>query len=362
LNPGEALGVPQDAGAAAPAAALTGAQQASNQRHLLVIDTTTAAGTYTSYAPTGYVAGKHRTIRCSPAGNIVARGMALADGQELTIRMGRSTAFTFTFNSEDALANANEAFNTPGNVPLVLRAGESASLRMHESRVNVMGLGRQPRHRKNAGGSDAVRGRVNMTEGPGIALTLADDAANDEISWTIASSGSSQEDGPTTAGTYEPTLLANTKIYRVNPATDIDIVFTGFSFTGGNLGKWFILVKQGHDGRAIVKHDQGSTASNGCFTPDETDVVHAVANAATLYWYQTSSGRFNVVALPGKVDPMVDTAKSSLQLYTDTIDDALIGEPTGAEFRNRKGIAYRYYRWLPDAAAPGTASATGGSI
>lgn len=63
--------------------------------------------------------------------------------------------------------------------------------------------------------------------------------------------------------------------------------------------------------------------------------------------------------LAGKADPMVEAGKTSLQLYRDLVPDGTMGdEPTGAEFRNRKGIAYRYYRWLPDAKYPG-ASGTG---
>jgi hypothetical protein len=63
------------------------------------------------------------------------------------------------------------------------------------------------------------------------------------------------------------------------------------------------------------------------------------------------------ISLAGKADPMVEAGKASLQLYKNLVADTTIGnEPSGAEFRNRKGIAYRYYRWLPDAKYPGTST------
>src|SRR5690349_9955958 len=68
--------------------------------------------------------------------------MALADGQQIAIRVGRSSAFTVTLNSEDASATATERFNTPGNLNLVLRAGEAAIIRCTESRNNVIAVGR----------------------------------------------------------------------------------------------------------------------------------------------------------------------------------------------------------------------------
>jgi len=119
---------------------LTGDQQAGNLRYLVVLDTA-SSGTVTSYAPTGFDAGT-TYLRISPPSNLTLRGMALAAGQEITMRVGRGTASTLTLNHEDASANSGEQFNCPNNVNLVLRAGESAVIRQSESRGNVIGVGR----------------------------------------------------------------------------------------------------------------------------------------------------------------------------------------------------------------------------
>jgi hypothetical protein len=103
-----------------------------------------------------------------------------------------------------------------------------------------------------------------------------------------------QEDGPTTVGTYEPTLGAGTNIYRVNPSS-VDITFTGFSFAEGNRGKSFLLVKQGGDGRVIIKHNSGVSSGNGAFTPGEQDYILSAANQSCIVWYQTSASRYNIV-------------------------------------------------------------------
>lgn len=43
--------------------------------------------------------------------------------------------------------------------------------------------------RKNSGGADFERGRLNLIEGSGITITVADDAGNNEIDVTIATAG-----------------------------------------------------------------------------------------------------------------------------------------------------------------------------
>lgn len=106
---------------------------------------------------------------------------------------------------------------------------------------------------------------------------------------------SGQEDGATATGTYEPTLAATTSIYRINPASGDEITFTGFAFADGNAGHVFLLLKQGGDGRCIIQHNVGVTASNGCFLADEQDFILTGANQACICWYQTSAGRWNVV-------------------------------------------------------------------
>jgi hypothetical protein len=139
---GTTKGVPLN-GVAGTLTDLSGFQQVQNLRWNLLLDTT-STGTIVSYAPTGYVSGLVNYIRCTPAGPVIVRGMALPANAMLVFRIGRSAAAanTFTFNHEDALATAGEQFNTPGNVPLTLRAGEGAILYNSEARVNVVAIGR----------------------------------------------------------------------------------------------------------------------------------------------------------------------------------------------------------------------------
>jgi hypothetical protein len=44
------------------------------------------------------------------------------------------------------------------------------------------------RVRKNSTGTEFVRGRLNLIEGPGIKLDVADDSANDEVDVTVSAS------------------------------------------------------------------------------------------------------------------------------------------------------------------------------
>jgi hypothetical protein len=148
---------------------LTGDQQSGNLRYLVVLDTT-SSGTVTSYAPTGFDAGT-TYLRISPPSNLVLRGMALAAGQEITMRVGRGTASTLTINHEDASANSGEQFNCPNNVNLVLRAGESAVIRQSESRGNVISVGR-------SSVADADYGDITVSSN-GATWTIDNDVVSD---------------------------------------------------------------------------------------------------------------------------------------------------------------------------------------
>jgi hypothetical protein len=148
------------------------------------------------------------------------------------------------------------------------------------------------------------------TIAPGRVLGLQVDAggAAVPVALTGAEQGenlrcSGQEDSPTAAGTYEPTLASTTSIYRVNPSADHIVAFTGFEFTGGNAGKFFFIVKQGADGHCEIRHNVGVNANNGLFTPDEQSVWLTAANACAVIWYQTSSPRWNVAALGTQITP-----------------------------------------------------------
>lgn len=276
---------------------LSGGNQSSNLRWSNAVIDTTSTGTITSYAPTGYTSGTTNLIRVTPTGNVIIRGMAIAANARLTIRVGRGSSFTVQLNHEDGSANAGEAFNCPDNVNYVMRAGEACIIQNFESRNNIVSVGKIQALRKNSAGTVFTRAQWNLIEGPGITATVADDSTDNEIDITLDQANNVQEDGPTAAGGYEPTLNTNTRIYRVNPAGDFFVVFTGFGFTGGNTGKTFMLVKQGLDGWCQVNHNVGVTASNGVFTPDEQPFILTSANDCAILWYQTSAGRWNIAAL-----------------------------------------------------------------
>jgi hypothetical protein len=120
---------------------LTGIQTGALIRYDVIIDTT-STGTIASYAPTGFNSAT-TTIRLNPAGTMVIRGMALAAGQQIAIRLGRTASNTLTINHEDTSASADtERFNCPGSANITLRAGEAVIIRNTESRNNIIAAGR----------------------------------------------------------------------------------------------------------------------------------------------------------------------------------------------------------------------------
>jgi hypothetical protein len=78
-------------------------------------------------------------------------------------------------------APSGKGFNTAMDFIDTLLAN-NATLLGARARVGV---------RKNSTGSDFIRRRLNLIEGAGVVLTVADDAANEEVDITIASSAGS---------------------------------------------------------------------------------------------------------------------------------------------------------------------------
>lgn len=197
-----------------------------------------------------------------------------------------------------------------------VQAGSFGALRLYTADTERVRISFSGEIELGAANDPGENGQVMTSSGPGaeptwstvdlssVTYTAGDgiDLAANEFSLNGAEAGeiirfSTQEDGPNTTGTYEPTIDAETTIYRINPAAGDTITFTGFEFVGGNSGKKFLLLKQGGDGSVVVKHNAGATSTNGAFTPFEVDYVLAGANTACIVWYQTSSARWNIASV-----------------------------------------------------------------
>jgi hypothetical protein len=78
--------------------------------------------------------------------------------------------------------------------------------------------------RKNSGGAEFSRGRINLIEGSGITLTVADDAGNNEVDVTVAL-------GPSLWSDWTPVLQGS----GGNPTLGTGSVQVGRQATMGNL-------------------------------------------------------------------------------------------------------------------------------
>lgn len=127
--------------------AIDGEEQADGLRYGVLTDTTTS-GIVTSWVP---VAGTESFdantvgVRTSPPAALVVRGMPLAPGQQIVIRLGRTAAFPLVLLHEDTGAAAvTERFNNPNNANIMLRRGEGVLIRNTEGRNNVQLLSEDP--------------------------------------------------------------------------------------------------------------------------------------------------------------------------------------------------------------------------
>lgn len=116
---------------------LSGIEVAGELRYLTIVDDQ-QGGIIQSWTPAGFTEDT-TTVRFNPTANTLLRGMFLYPGQELTVRIGRTSTFSVTFSPEDSQAlSTGQRFTTPQNRPLVLRAGESVQLRESDNRIAVI--------------------------------------------------------------------------------------------------------------------------------------------------------------------------------------------------------------------------------
>jgi hypothetical protein len=113
-----------------------------------IVDTT-SSGAQLAWIPvntaTGAVLGATTVgVRVSPAGGVplVLFGMALADDQEISVRVGRASSQPVVIVPESSLVtDTTMRFATPNGQTLTLRKGETVVLRKTEGRVNVQTVG-----------------------------------------------------------------------------------------------------------------------------------------------------------------------------------------------------------------------------
>lgn len=105
-----------------------------------------------------------------------------------------TAAPAWTFTTSAAEGSANTLARTDASIPIfdatapanlanaaATGSAAFASRRDHAHRSYVV--------RKNSGGSDFIRGRLNLIEGTNVTLTIADDSGNDEVDVTIDAAG-----------------------------------------------------------------------------------------------------------------------------------------------------------------------------
>jgi hypothetical protein len=125
---------------------IDGEELGEDLRYGVVLDSVnTAGGILDDWVPanaTTSLSGKTTGVRISlGTAPLVVRGMLLEPGQEIVIRLGRTSTQPLVLLHEDAGAlSASRRFNNPNNLPLLLRRGEGVLIRNTEDRNNVQVL------------------------------------------------------------------------------------------------------------------------------------------------------------------------------------------------------------------------------
>ncbi len=162
--------------------------------------------------------------------------------------------------------------------------------------------------RKNSTGSDFSRSRINLIEGTGIVLTVADDAGNDEVDVTIAATAGSAAGGweaVSTTGTKLET--GRTEILDANEEAVIDMdgqitisPYTGFGLVVDISGTTFYADFSGA-GKGIRLTQHTTDPSGGV-----VGIIYWDTFSTTIRYYDGSA--WNSLASEGYVDAHVTDA------------------------------------------------------
>lgn len=180
---GTVLGRQIDAGSTGAVVALTGAEQGENFR--------TNTRQTVSVSGTQDIALNDDTtiLVLQLTADTTLRSLnstATGDGRLIRIEHD-SGAFTLTIQHNGATPTFSPFFN-PNLADIQIMRGAILTVRSRSGFWRPEHPGGQMRVRKNSTGTVFNRGRINLIEGTGVTLTVADDSTNDEVDVTVAAS------------------------------------------------------------------------------------------------------------------------------------------------------------------------------
>jgi hypothetical protein len=190
---GTVIGRQVDAGTGVPVA-LTGSEQGENIRQGLREDMNLAPGTFDDVA----VDARTKVIRINPTSNadVIITGFALGSSNtdayfRLLIIGGDGRV---VLKNENAGSLAANRILTPNSADYILtKDRDGCELQYVAGRWTP--IERAFLVRKNSTGTDFARQRLNLIEGSGITLTVADDSTNAEVDVTVTATATGLTDG-----------------------------------------------------------------------------------------------------------------------------------------------------------------------
>jgi hypothetical protein len=169
----------------------SGAQLGELVRRIASVVDSAVTGSVATYA----IAETTTQVRFTGSAAATIHGMTATSatfGKTVTFHVEAGSAAAITFAHESGSAGAaGERNRTPSGAAIVLKADETVEATYYDNRWRFGPVARAAafaRVRIN-GGSDFVRGRINLLAGPGATLAATDDAANDEVDVLLSGTG-----------------------------------------------------------------------------------------------------------------------------------------------------------------------------
>jgi hypothetical protein len=207
--------------------------------------------------------GNNLTIASLSASSLTANRIRTPQALDMVVGFRETALLRWETNNNDwrVVARSMAGFAlTDGDKGDVTVSASGATWTIDNSAVTLAKMA-------NLAAGTTIGRQIDASTGAPVALTGSEQGENIRLGL--------REDFSPAPATYNDFVIdARTKVVRINPSSNGDVIITGFALGASNSDAYFTLLIIGGDGRVILKNeDAGSVAANRILTPFSADYI-----------------------------------------------------------------------------------------